>query len=454
MKRVLFLIPAALLIALMITSCGKHSGYKKTESGLYYKFFTQNKDSVQADTTKIVTLSISWRTTVDGKDSVLFNSKTTSQPFEMKIIKPVYPGDIFEALALMHKGDSASFILNAADFFLKTAGARQLPPGIDSTADVIFNIRMLKAQTMEAYQLDKANALAKKKTEASKELQEYLIKSNVSVAPSATGVYVINLKPATGRAVQKGDFVKIHFGVSLINGKKLFSTHDNDQPMTLEYGQPFDTKGFDEGIGSLKEGETARFIVPGEMAFGERGRRAMNGEELVAPFATVIYDVEVLKVSTKAEHEKEKAVEEAAKKKAAETANAAEPSLIQKYLADKKITAKPTASGLYYIETVKGKGKKAENGKKVQMNYTGRLLDGTKFDSNSDHTPIKPYEFTLGQKQVIAGWDEGVALMNEGGKAIFIVPSKLAYGEREMGGKIKPFSPLVFDVELVKVLDK
>jgi len=88
------------------------------------------------------------------------------------------------------------------------------------------------------------------------------------------------------------------------------------------------------------------------------------------------------------------------------------------------------------------------------MNYTGRLLDGTKFDSNLDHTPVKPFEFVLGQKQVIAGWDEAILLMNEGGKATFIIPSKLAYGEREMGGKIKAYSPLVFDVELVKVADK
>lgn len=454
MKRITLIIPVALLISMVIVSCGKHSGYKKTDTGLYYKFFTQNKDSVKADTNRIATLSITYRTMIDGKDSLLFNSNQNGQPFEIKIMKPNYPGDIFEALAMMHKGDSASFIVNAADFFLKTAQAPRLPQGVDSTADMIFNVKMLKAQTMDEYNTDKANALAKKKADAAKDLQEYITKNNITATPSATGVYVIREKSGTGRAISKGDFVKIHFSVSLTNGKSLFSTRDNDSPMTVEYGQPFDTKGFDEALGTLKKGDLARFIVPGEMAFGERGRRSMNGEELVAPYATVIYDVEVLDVNTKAEHEKQKAAEEAAKKKAAETAKVNEPSLIQKYLADNKITAKPTASGLYYIEKVKGKGKKAENGKKVQMNYTGRLLDGTKFDSNFDRTPVKPLEFTLGQKQVIAGWDEGIALMNEGGKATLIIPSKLAYGEREMGGKIKAYSPLVFDVELVKVLDK
>lgn len=454
MKKILLVIPVALLLTLVLSSCGKHAGYKKTDSGLYYKFYTQNEDSVKADTSKIATLLISYRTTVNGKDSVIFDSKTRNIPFEIKLMKPVYPGDIFEALSMMHKGDSASFILNAGDFFLKTAQAPQIPEGIDSTADMIFNIRMLKVQTMEEYQMDKAQQLTRQKDNAAKSLQDYLTKNNVTTAPTATGVYIIHQKPATGRAIKKGDFVKIHFSVTLIDGKKLFSTHDNGTPMTFEFGQPFDTKGFDEGIGAVKEGETARFIVPGEMAFGEQGRRSMNGEELIAPYATIIYDVEVLDVSTKAEHEKQVAEETAAKKKAADLAKNNEPSLIKKYVADNKITVKPTASGLYYIERVKGKGKKAEKGMKVQMNYTGRLLDGTKFDSNLDRKPLKPFEFTLGQQEVIPGWDEGVALMNEGGKATFIIPSKLAYGEREMGGKIKAYSPLVFEVELVKVLGK
>ncbi|HNW54089.1 MAG TPA: FKBP-type peptidyl-prolyl cis-trans isomerase [Bacteroidales bacterium] len=63
-------------------------------------------------------------------------------------------------------------------------------------------------------------------------------------------------------------------------------------------------------------------------------------------------------------------------------------------------------------------------------------------------------EFTLGQGQVIAGWDEGIALMNAGGKATLIIPSKLAYGERGAGNDIPANSPLVFDVELISVSDK
>jgi len=66
----------------------------------------------------------------------------------------------------------------------------------------------------------------------------------------------------------------------------------------------------------------------------------------------------------------------------------------------------------------------------------------------------QPLEFTIGRGQVIPGWDEGISMMSAGGKATLIVPSKLAYGEREGGNNIPAYSPLVFDVELISISDK
>ena len=85
----------------------------------------------------------------------------------------------------------------------------------------------------------------------------------------------------------------------------------------------------------------------------------------------------------------------------------------------------------------------------MKVHYTGRLLDGTKFDSSLDRND--PIEFKLGQGMVIKGWDEGIALLKVGGKALLIIPSNLAYGSRGAGGVIPPFSPLTFEVELVSV---
>ncbi|MCP4361747.1 MAG: FKBP-type peptidyl-prolyl cis-trans isomerase [Chloroflexi bacterium] len=107
-----------------------------------------------------------------------------------------------------------------------------------------------------------------------------------------------------------------------------------------------------------------------------------------------------------------------------------------------------TASGLEYIEIEAGTGPFPQAGNLVSVHYTGTLEDGTKFDSSLDRG--EPFQFALGQGAVIQGWDEGIALMKEGGKAQLIIPAHLAYGEQEVGG-IPANSTLVFDVELVQV---
>lgn len=108
-----------------------------------------------------------------------------------------------------------------------------------------------------------------------------------------------------------------------------------------------------------------------------------------------------------------------------------------------------TESGLRYKMIQKGSGKKAENGKTVSVHYTGQLEDGKVFDSS--YPRKKPIEFPLGRGNVIEGWDEGIALLQVGDKARFVIPSHLGYGSRGAGGVIPPNSTLIFDVELMDV---
>jgi len=108
-----------------------------------------------------------------------------------------------------------------------------------------------------------------------------------------------------------------------------------------------------------------------------------------------------------------------------------------------------TESGLRYKMIQKGNGKKAENGKTVSVHYTGQLEDGKVFDSS--YPRKKPIEFPLGMGNVIEGWDEGIALLQVGDKARFVIPSDLAYGTRGAGGVIPPNATLIFDVELMDV---
>ncbi len=117
-------------------------------------------------------------------------------------------------------------------------------------------------------------------------------------------------------------------------------------------------------------------------------------------------------------------------------------------LAAKKAKAKADESGLKILIEKEGTGPKPKAGEWVQVDYTGYLPDGTKFDSSKGRQPIR---FQVGKGRVIAGWDKGIMQLNEGSKAILFIPSYLGYGERGAGGVIPPNSDLIFEVELVKV---
>lgn len=113
------------------------------------------------------------------------------------------------------------------------------------------------------------------------------------------------------------------------------------------------------------------------------------------------------------------------------------------------MTSITTASGLQIEEIRVGTGEAACAGQFVSVHYTGWLTDGRKFDSSKDRD--EPFEFSLGERMVIAGWDEGVQGMKIGGVRKLTIPPQLGYGARGAGGVIPPNATLVFEVELLGV---
>jgi FKBP-type peptidyl-prolyl cis-trans isomerase len=133
-----------------------------------------------------------------------------------------------------------------------------------------------------------------------------------------------------------------------------------------------------------------------------------------------------------------KAEREAAAKKAQEQA-----------MGDLVAGFEKTESGLHYKIIQKGDGPKPESGNTVSVHYKGMLADGTTFDSS--YKRGNPIDFPVGMGHVIAGWDEGILMLNKGDKARFVIPSDLGYGAQGAGGVIPPNATLVFDVELMDI---
>jgi len=216
-------------------------------------------------------------------------------------------------------------------------------------------------------------------------------------------------------------------------------------PYTRFRFQAISFKGsFEDGFKMMHQGDSAAFIISADSFFlKSMGRPDLPPGVNPGSFLKGVFAIK--EVQTRAEVQKQMDDQRAEYEQKMKAAMEGEKAARDKYLADNKITAQPTASGLIYIELKKGKGEKPKPTDMVKVHYIGTLLDGTKFDASLDHQK-EPVEFPL--NQVIPAWTEGVGMMQKGGKAKLIVPSEIGYGARGQG-PIPPFSTLVFEVELI-----
>lgn len=225
-----------------------------------------------------------------------------------------------------------------------------------------------------------------------------------------------------------------------INDSVLFDSRQMPRPMQFPLMAPAFKGDFFEGIGMMRKGDSASFWSPADSVM----LKVFNTGTLppfVKPGDVIRFDVKLTDFSSQEEFM-------AKRNQEMEAMQLDSQEKLMAYIQAEGISVDPTESGLYYVEVEAGKGKQPTPGQRVEVHYTGSLLDGTKFDSSLDRG--QPFVFTLGVGQVISGWDEGIALMRVGGKAKLIIPSQLGYGERDMGS-IPPHSPLIFDVELLSI---
>ncbi len=264
-----------------------------------------------------------------------------------------------------------------------------------------------------------------------------------------------------GTNIKAGDFVVMNLIVKNDADSVLNNSYDQGMPVITAVPQPQFKGDVVNGILLLSQGDSATIRVNIDSAkAGNHMPKDFKGKYLT-------YQVKVEKVIAKGKLSDQVFQGRVAELFKAETAKMekAEPGKIQKYLDDNKLKATKTASGLYYVITKEGSGPKISKADSAVVNYTGKLISGKVFDTSIKEVaqakenkglynamrPYKPIHIAVGVGAVIPGWDEGLQLLNKGSKATFVIPSKLAYGQQG-AGPIPPFTPIVFDVELVDII--
>ncbi len=277
--------------------------------------------------------------------------------------------------------------------------------------------------------------------------------SNGGFKKIAGGVEYKILKEGSGKVTAKvGDILSVHIINMTDKDSVIMDTHkgmNGAAPKAIQIPIRESKGKYDimAWLMLLKKGDSAVFALPTDSIFPDAATRP--------PFIRAHSKVKSILVVTDlinaADAQKKQQEAQQQQMELAKIQAAKDEVTIQNYIKEKGLkNVQKTESGLYYIITQKGSGPNAEKGKKVNVNYTGYLLDGKMFDSNVDPSKhhVEPFKFKLGEGQVIRGWDEAFTLLNKGAKAKIIIPSTMAYGPQAMGDDIPANSVLLFEVEL------
>lgn len=263
-------------------------------------------------------------------------------------------------------------------------------------------------------------------------------------------------------APKNGEFVVYHFTAKTGDDSTFISSYDQPTPAYLLYSDTLEKRsGIDEIFLGLKRGDSIVVTSTAEKIFGGGPLPPFlsDGEEITLNIGVV----DVLNEEVFQDYMNDLfAANQQKESEQAEVQLQEDVKILENYIAENNLNATKTESGLFYVIEEEGNGPEVEEGNTVAVNYTGYVLDGTVFDTSLESVakendtfmegrPYEPIEVQVGMGRVIPGWDEGLQYLKEGSKAKLLIPSTLAYGNRQASEVIKANSVLIFDVEVTDV---
>lgn len=287
--------------------------------------------------------------------------------------------------------------------------------------------------------------------------------SNTKETPSGIKFNVV--KSGGAEVAENGQIIIMSFLYKDDKDSVWTDSRKNPYPMMFQKDSTKTNDPVLEVINMLGKGDSVTFKIGAKELFAKIGQSIPMGLDSTATLTFQIGVTDVVTEERAREMQNEfmaKQNEEALKLQNEQLAK--DTLAIELFLKEKAIVAQKTVSGLRYIITKPGTGANAQQGEMVKVNYVGKLLDGTFFDSsiesvakanngfNEQRRPYEPLQLTLGMQQVIPGWEEAISLMNKGSKMTVYIPSTLAYGSRRRSEVIAENSILVFEMELVDIV--
>ena len=286
MKKVFLMMTALVVVLSMLTGCGNApKGYKATNSGLYYQFHVNNGGELpQIGDLVEVTLAC------------YVNDSTTIIPASSNILQlsePAFATDFMEGVAMMHRGDSASFIVNIDSTFYYLFRVPELPAEFNSTDVMRFDVKVNDFYPESEYVNKMIEAIKKQYPEETErayaEMQQYFALNNIAASPTASGLYYVMTEEGNGEMPTKGDNVKVHYTGMLLDGTVFDSSVERGEPIEVPIGMGIVIPGWDEGIMMMSKGEKGVLYIPYYLGYGDRGAGAD-----IPPFANLIFEVELI----------------------------------------------------------------------------------------------------------------------------------------------------------------
>lgn len=252
--------------------------------------------------------------------------------------------------------------------------------------------------------------------------------------------YKIISENAGGSKVSNKDVISLKLKYYNHSDSLLFNSDDLPAVFRVQVSDSKEDGIIQDAFKMLKTGDSASFIIPANDFYEKTKRDSIP--DFILPNEKLRFEIKVVNIVS--EHQLNKEFKQYLLKKEAE-----EKYILKEYISSENIKQEPTLSGIYILKLNSGKGKKAETGKTVTINFIGKYINGKIFDSSLDKG--KPITFVLGDEHVIPAWNEAIKTMKEGDKIKLIAPSRTAYGSEGIENYVPPFTTLIYEIKLLKV---